>query len=104
MRISRGPRSGKKSVAAAGTAVNPASPRAITAAQPHRRHAGRTPPRLWALVRVAGLRRWHFDRWRRLGSRRRPRAEGARHAIDERVGVGQVIRVVTPEATGRPPK
>src|SRR5207245_9181374 len=55
-----------------------------------------------ALVRVAGLRRW-----RRLGSRRRcrrcrPRGEGARHAVDERVGVGQVVGVVAPEAARRP--
>src|SRR5712691_9121827 len=102
MRISSGPRSRKRSAAAAGTAVSPASPRAITAAQPHRRHARRTPPRLWALVRVAGLRRW-----RRLGSRRwcrrcRPRGKGARYAVDEGVGVGQVVGVVAPEAARRP--
>src|SRR2546425_2652146 len=107
MRISRGPRSGKRSVAAAGTAVSPATPIAMTATQPHRRHARRTPPRLWALVRVVGLRRGR--RGCRLGSRRRyrrcgPRGEGAGHAVDERVGVSQLIRVVAPETARRPAK
>src|SRR4029077_10230413 len=79
----------------------------MRAAQPHRCHARRTPLRLWAVAVLVGRRSWAYGGWRRGRCwgwcRRRGRSpEGAGDAVDQRVGVGQVIGVIAPEATCRP--